>query len=209
MSPQHEPFVQTSSLKSKRRLWVFIPLLAFFSVALIFAVALRNSDPSKLPSALIGRPAPKIAFAELQGLKGPSGPVPGFTAEDLAKGEITIVNFWSSWCAPCLEEHPLLSKLAASSGAKVYGVNYKDKPEAALRFLTRNGNPFHAVGVDPKGRGAIEWGVYGMPETFIVNGRGEIAYKQVGPLTQEILQKKFLPALKSAAEQQPNNRVTE
>lgn len=199
-SHSQAPSSQQPSTKSKRRLWVFIPLFAFSVVTVMFAVALRNPDPSKLPSALIGRPVPKVDFVELKGLQGPSGIVPGFTSEDLAKGHVTILNFWSSWCAPCLEEHPLLVDLATTSGAKVYGVNYKDKPEQALRFLSLNGNPFHAVGVDPKGRGAIEWGVYGMPETFIVNGRGEIAYKHVGPLTQENVQKQFLPALKMAKE---------
>jgi cytochrome c biogenesis protein CcmG/thiol:disulfide interchange protein DsbE len=123
----------------------------------------------------------------------------GFSAAELSKGDVTIVNFWASWCAPCVAEHPLLVELAENSGVKLYGVNYKDKPEAARRFLGRYGNPFAAMGVDPQGRGAIEWGVYGMPETFVINGRGEIAYKHVGPITHQSMRDNLLPALKAAA----------
>jgi cytochrome c biogenesis protein CcmG/thiol:disulfide interchange protein DsbE len=189
-----------ASSGSKSRSWVYVPLAIFLAVAAMFAFALTTGDPSKLPSALIGRPVPAVAFAPLEGLTGPSGPVAGFSATDLAKGEVSIVNFWASWCAPCVEEHPLLVDLAATSGVKIYGVNYKDKAEAARRFLGRYGNPFSAMGVDPQGRGAIEWGVYGMPETFVVNGRGEIAYKHVGPMTRASVETQILPALKAAVE---------
>jgi len=188
-----------SSPERKSRGWVYVPLAIFLGVAGMFGIALNSGDPSKLPSALIGRPVPAVDFAALEGLSRPQGPVPGFSAAELSKGDVTIVNFWASWCAPCVAEHPLLVELAENSGVKLYGVNYKDKPEAARRFLGRYGNPFAAMGVDPKGRGAIEWGVYGMPETFVINGRGEIAYKHVGPITHQSMRDNLLPALKAAA----------
>ena len=183
----------------RRGTWVFIPLLIFAAVAAMFGFALTSGDPSKLPSALIGRPAPAVAFEPLEGLTNPAGPVPGFSVKDLTAGDVAIVIFWASWCAPCVEEHPMLVELAKTPGLKVYGVNYKDQPDAARRFLGRYGNPFTALGVDPAGRGAIEWGVYGMPETFVINGRGEIAYKHVGPMTPESLEKKLRPAIAAAA----------
>jgi cytochrome c biogenesis protein CcmG/thiol:disulfide interchange protein DsbE len=180
------------------RAWVFVPLAIFLAVAIMFQFALKSGDPSKLPSALIGKPVPAVDFAPLEGLNGTQGAVPGFTAADLAKGEVTVVNFWASWCGPCVEEHPLLVELAKEPGLKLVGVNYKDEPENGRRFLGRYGNPFAALGVDPKGRGAIEWGVYGMPETFVVDGKGRIAYKHVGPLTQKSIAEKVLPAVRAA-----------
>ncbi len=182
---------------------LYVPLAIFIAVGALFAFALTSGDPSKLPSALIGRPVPPVTFAALDGLSGPSGAVPGFSAADLAKGDVSVVNFWASWCAPCVEEHPILVELASTSGIKVYGVNYKDQSDAARRFLGRYGNPFTALGVDPNGRGAIEWGVYGMPETFVVNGKGEIAYKHVGPMTAESVTQKILPAIKAASAPTP------
>jgi cytochrome c biogenesis protein CcmG/thiol:disulfide interchange protein DsbE len=180
------------------RAWVFVPLAIFLAVAILFQFALKSGDPSKLPSALIGKPVPATDFAPLEGLSRAEGPVPGFTAADLAKGEVTVVNFWASWCGPCVDEHPLLVELAKEPGLKLVGVNYKDEPENGRRFLGRYGNPFAALGVDPKGRGAIEWGVYGMPETFVVDGQGRIAYKHVGPLTPQSIAEKVLPAVRAA-----------
>jgi cytochrome c biogenesis protein CcmG/thiol:disulfide interchange protein DsbE len=180
------------------RAWVFVPLAIFLAVAILFQFALKSGDPSKLPSALIGKPVPATDFGALEGLSGGQGPVPGFTAAELAKGEVTVVNFWASWCGPCVDEHPLLVELAKEPGLKLVGVNYKDEAENARRFLGRYGNPFVALGVDPKGRGAIEWGVYGMPETFVVDGKGRIAYKHVGPLTPQSIAQKVLPAVRAA-----------
>lgn len=177
------------------RAWVFVPLAIFLAVAIMFQFALRSGDPSKLPSALIGKPVPAVDFAGLEGLPGD---VPGLASADLAKGHVTVVNFWASWCAPCVEEHPLLVELAKEPGLKLVGVNYKDEADNARRFLGRYGNPFAALGVDPKGRGAIEWGVYGMPETFVVDGQGRIAYKHVGPLTPQSIAEKVLPAVRAA-----------
>jgi cytochrome c biogenesis protein CcmG/thiol:disulfide interchange protein DsbE len=167
-------------------------------LAAIFAFALSSGDPSRLPSALIGKRVPAVELGPVEGLTDAGQPVPGFSAADLAKGEVSVVNFWASWCVPCVQEHPLLVALKERMGVKLYGINYKDQPAAARRFLGRYGNPFAAVGVDGNGRAAIEWGVYGMPETFIVNGRGEIVYKHVGPITPETLEAKIMPAIRAA-----------
>jgi cytochrome c biogenesis protein CcmG, thiol:disulfide interchange protein DsbE len=182
---------------SRRRplLW---PLAIFAVLALLFALALRSGDPTKLPSALIGKRVPEISFAALDGLMDGSHPVAGFSAAELAAGKVTVVNFWASWCVPCVQEHPLLGLLKQRAGTPIFGVSYKDQPAQARRFLGRYGNPFMAVGVDADGRGAIEWGVYGMPETFVINGRGEIVYKHVGPLSVESLETKVIPAIRAA-----------
>jgi cytochrome c biogenesis protein CcmG/thiol:disulfide interchange protein DsbE len=164
----------------------------------MFAYALFSGDPSKLPSTLIGRPAPATEFAPIEGLLANGSPVPGFSSKDLSKGNVSIVNFWASWCVPCIQEHPLLAELKGRTGVDIFGVNYKDDPTAARRFLGLHGNPFAAAGADPKGRGAIEWGVYGMPETFVVNGRGEIAYKHVGPINARSLAERLIPAIEKA-----------
>ena len=183
----------------KRRLWaVLVPVLGFAAVAGLFAVALQKGDPSKLPSALIGRPAPVVALAPVEGLVRAGAPLLGFATADLAKGRPAIINFWASWCLPCVEEHPQLVALSKRTGVALYGINHKDQPAAARRFLERHGNPFVAVGADANGRAAIEWGVYGMPETFIVDARGRVAYKHVGPISPEILETRILPALAKA-----------
>jgi cytochrome c biogenesis protein CcmG/thiol:disulfide interchange protein DsbE len=148
---------------------------------------------------LIGKMAPPTELKPLAGLTDAAGrPVGGFSSLDLAQGEVSVVNFWASWCIPCVEEHPVLVRLKEKTGVRVFGVNYKDQAAAARRFLGRYGNPFLAVGVDGNGRTAIEWGVYGMPETFIVDGTGRIAYKQVGPITAEALEAKIIPAIRAA-----------
>ena len=174
------------------------PLAIFAVLAAIFAFALSTGDPSKLPSALIGKHVPAIELAPVEGLADSGRPIGGFSGADLAKGQVSVVNFWASWCLPCVQEHPLLVALKERTGVRVYGVNYKDQPAAARRFLGRYGNPFVAVGVDGNGRAAIEWGVYGMPETFIVNGQGEIVYKHVGPITADALETKIMPAIRAA-----------
>jgi len=175
------------------------PLAIFMVLAALFAFALRAGDPSKLPSALIGKMAPPTELKPLEGLiDGAGRPVGGFTSLDLAQGEVSVVNFWASWCIPCVEEHPVLVRLKEKTGVRVFGINYKDQPAAARRFLGRYGNPFVAVGADGNGRTAIEWGVYGMPETFIVDGKGRIAYRHVGPITAEALEAKIVPAIRAA-----------
>ena len=125
--------------------------------------------------------------------------MPGFSSAELANGQPSVVNFWASWCAPCAEEQPLLVELQKRTGVALYGVNYKDDAPSARRFLGRYGNPFTAVGTDDNGRAAIEWGVYGMPETFVLNGKGEIVFKHVGPISPESMQTKLIPAIARAA----------
>ncbi|MGD9668658.1 MAG: DsbE family thiol:disulfide interchange protein [Hyphomicrobiaceae bacterium] len=184
--------------RPRRSGWVVLPVAMFFGLAIMFAFALFSGDPSKLPSALIGRPAPQTEFAPLEGLKNADHPVPGFKTADLADGNVKLVNFWASWCIPCVQEHPMLIELAKRTGISILGVNYKDDPAAARRFIGRYGNPYKAVGVDPQGRGAIEWGVYGMPESFVVDAKGRIAYKHVGPISMESLEEKVIPAIEKA-----------
>jgi cytochrome c biogenesis protein CcmG/thiol:disulfide interchange protein DsbE len=183
----------------RRPMLVLVPLALFALLAVLFAFALSKGDPSKLPSALIGKPAPAISLPGIEGLTARSGQaLPGFSTADLAKGQPVVVNFWASWCAPCVEEHPLLVQLAEQAKVRLIGVNYKDQPENARRFLARLGNPFEAVGADANGRAAIEWGVYGMPETFVLDGKGNITYKHVGPITRATLDSRILPAIEQA-----------
>jgi cytochrome c biogenesis protein CcmG/thiol:disulfide interchange protein DsbE len=173
------------------------PLAIFAAIALLFFLALFSGDPSRLPSVLIGRPAPQMTLPPLEGLSDGARAVPGFSTADLARGEVSVVNFWASWCAPCVQEHPALVALRQVTGVKLYGVNYKDVAANARRFLGRYGNPFTAVGVDG-GRNAIEWGVIAMPETFVVDGGGTIVYKHTGPISAEALETKVIPAIRKA-----------
>jgi cytochrome c biogenesis protein CcmG/thiol:disulfide interchange protein DsbE len=178
--------------------WVIAPLLIFGALVAVFAFALQTGDPSKLPSALIGKRAPATQFAAVEGLLEGGRPVPGFSSAELANGQPSVVNFWASWCIPCAEEQPLLVELQKRTGVALYGVNYKDDAASARRFLGRYGNPFKAVGTDGTGRAAIEWGVYGMPETYVLNGRGEIVFKHVGPISPESMQTRLMPAIARA-----------
>ena len=190
----------TSTTHTSRRRWGFValPVVLFAALTGVFAFALKTGDPSRLPSALIGKPAPDMALLAMDGLVRDGKPVPGFAGTDLADGTPTLVNFFASWCVPCLQEHPYLNALAEREKVRIVGVNYKDPVPNGLRFLIRHGNPYAAVGVDAGGRAAIEWGVYGMPETFLVDGKGRIVYKHVGPLTSEAITAKILPALAKA-----------
>lgn len=182
-----------------KRLWVvLLPLVLFLALAGVFLMQLvSGGDPSKIPSALIDKPAPQTDLPALSGLMVDGVPVPGLDPTDFA-GKVTIVNVFASWCAPCRVEHPLLMQLKTESGARMVGIDYKDQPENALRFLGTFGLPYDAVGVDADGRAAIEWGVYGVPETFIVGPDGRIRYKFVGPLTEEAIAGPFGEALAAA-----------
>lgn len=183
-APDEAPAAPTSG---RLRLLLLLPVLVFAGLALLFVLRLtRGGDPSALPSALIGRPAPAFALDPLPGLLAAGRPVPGLASRDL-RGGVTVVNVWASWCGPCQVEHPLLMRLSVEPGLRVVGINYKDQPENARRFLGRHGNPFAAVGVDPAGRTAIDWGVSAVPETFVVGADGRIRHKHVGELTEAAL----------------------
>jgi cytochrome c biogenesis protein CcmG/thiol:disulfide interchange protein DsbE len=180
-----------------RPLWTAIPLLLFAALALAMFTGLRSGDPSLVPSALVGSPVPDFRLEPLAGLNRAGVPVPGLEAGSLRQGSVTLVNIWASWCAPCRQEHPLLMELS-QAGIDVVGINYKDEAENARRFLGTLGNPFRAVGVDDSGRSAIDWGVYGVPETFVVDGQGIIRYKHVGPLDALAVESVLLPAVEAA-----------
>ncbi len=180
-----------------RRLFVAVPLVVFLALAGLFLFRLGSGDPSRIPSALIGRPAPQTDLPPIEGLVRDGVPVPGLTSKDFA-GAVTLVNVWASWCVPCRDEAPLLEVLARDKRIRLAGINYKDQPENARRFIGRYGNPFAVIGADPTGRAAIEWGVYGVPETFLVGRDGRIAYKLVGPITAENLETQVKPAIEKA-----------
>jgi cytochrome c biogenesis protein CcmG/thiol:disulfide interchange protein DsbE len=182
-----------------RRLLVFLPLVLFLALAGLFYVRLYAGDPAALPSALIGKPAPEFTLPALEGLQNADGtPVPGLARADLGNGRITIVNVWASWCAPCRQEHPLLLRLSQLGRTRLVGIAYKDEPDNARGFLNDLGNPFAAIGMDTAGRAAIDWGVYGVPETFIIGKDGRIAYKHIGPLTEASLTDVILPEIDKA-----------
>jgi cytochrome c biogenesis protein CcmG, thiol:disulfide interchange protein DsbE len=175
----------TTDAPPPRRSWLMaLPLVAFAALAAVFWFRLGSGDPSKIPSALIGRPAPQTALPPLEGLVVAGTQVPGLDPAAF-KGKVSVVNVWASWCVPCHDEAPLLTELAKDKRLQLVGINYKDAPDNARRFLGRYGNPFGIVGVDSNGRAAIEWGVYGVPETFIVGRGGTIVYKMVGPVTPD------------------------
>jgi len=176
-----EPARSGTAPRTARWLMV-LPLAVFAGLVAIFWLRLGSGDPSRIPSALIGRPAPQTALPELQGLLSNGEQVPGLDPA-VFKGKVSLVNVWASWCVPCHDEAPLLTELGHDRRLQIVGINYKDSPDNARRFLGRYGNPFSIVGVDANGRASIEWGVYGVPETFIVGREGTIVYKLVGPVT--------------------------
>jgi cytochrome c biogenesis protein CcmG/thiol:disulfide interchange protein DsbE len=170
-----------------------LPLLALTALVAWFALALApGRDPSAVPSALIDKPAPQIDLPSIYAGR------PGFATADLG-GRATVVNVFASWCVPCRAEHPVLTRLAQEPGVPLIGLNWKDKPEAARAFLEELGDPFERIGSDPSGRAGIDWGVYGVPETYVVDAQGRIRYKHVGPLTEEDLRSVILPVLRRIA----------
>jgi cytochrome c biogenesis protein CcmG/thiol:disulfide interchange protein DsbE len=170
------------------RLWMLLPPLLFFALVGMAWWALERENPDELPSALTAKPAPPLDLAELRPGEAPP------TAVDLTAPGVKLVNFWASWCPPCRVEHPVLQALAAE-GVTILGVAYKDKPENALAFLSELGDPFAKAGGDPAGRNGIEWGLYGVPETFVVDGSGRILLRYPGPLTPEIVAARIRPLL--------------
>ena len=188
----------TSTAQPPRRTFLMVlPLIAFIGLALLFFFRLGSGDPSKIPSALIGRPAPQTVLPPLEGLQVGDVQVPGLDASAF-KGKVSLVNVWASWCVPCHDEAPLLVDLAKDPRFQVVGINYKDTPDNARRFLGRYGNPFRLVGTDANGRASIEWGVYGVPETFVVGREGTIMYKLVGPITPDNIKSVLMPQLEKA-----------
>ncbi|PYE89297.1 DsbE family thiol:disulfide interchange protein [Phyllobacterium leguminum] len=183
----------------RRRLpLALLPLAIFLALAAIFTVQLLSGrDESVVPSALIGKPAPIMTLPPVDGLLKGGKPMPGLDPAAFA-GQVTLVNVWASWCVPCRVEHPLLMQLAKDERIRLVGLNYKDKPENARGFLDQLGNPFSAVGTDATGRAAIEWGVYGVPETFLVGRDGRIIYKHVGPFDPVSIRNELMPIIEKA-----------
>jgi cytochrome c biogenesis protein CcmG, thiol:disulfide interchange protein DsbE len=199
---QHDAADAASAQERRRPAWasrllVLVPLLAFAALAALFFFRLSSGDPARIPSALIGRPAPILALPALPGVERNGVVVPGLDAQNL-KGQVTVLNVWASWCVPCRDEAPLLMQLATDSRIRLVGMNYKDQPENARRFLGQYGNPYVANGVDANGRAGIEWGVYGVPETFVIDRGGIVAYKLIGPITPGNLEKELRPAIEKA-----------
>ncbi len=167
---------------------LLLPPLLFAGFAAIAWFGLTRDNPNELPSALIGKPAPSLDRVT------PLRPDPAPTNADLRAGEVTLVNFWASWCGPCRVEHPLLTELAAE-GAPVVGVNYKDAPENALGFLEELGDPYVSIGADENGRTGLDWGIYGVPETFVISPTGDILLRHPGPLTRDVVERRIAPLL--------------
>lgn len=166
------------------------PPLIFAALAAMFAFGMARKDPDQLPSALAGKAAPAVVVSQVSDL-------PPFGDSDLRNGEVTLVNFWASWCAPCRAEHPSLTKIA-ESGVKIYGVNYKDQDAKAVKFLNELGNPFAGVGADETGRMALNWGLYGVPETYVIDGEGNIVFRHAGPITDRVIEATIMPAIEAA-----------
>ncbi|WP_417414904.1 DsbE family thiol:disulfide interchange protein [Hoeflea sp.] len=183
----------------RRRLIAFLPLVLFIALSGVFLYQLGSGkDASEIPSVLIGTKAPSLDLPPLEGLSANGAPVPALT-DAAIRGKLALVNVWASWCVPCRQEHPVLLELSRDPRITLVGINYKDKNDNALRFLAELGNPFAAVGIDPAGKSAIDWGVYGIPETYLVAPDGTILFKQIGPFTVESLRDKLLPAIEKAS----------
>jgi len=186
--------------KPKRRMLVLLPLVVFLGLAALFLVRLSAGDVSRIPSALIGKTAPATDLPPIPGLERAGQPVPGITNATF-DGKVTLVNVWASWCVPCHDEVPFLEALGKDDRIQLVGINYKDEPGNARRFLGRYGNPYVATGIDPKGRAGIDWGVYGVPETFVVGRDGRIAYKLIGPIGADNLARVLQPEIDKALAQ--------
>lgn len=167
-----------------------IPLVIFGGMAVLFYSSMQRDDPRALPSTREGGPAPALTVTAFEG----AAP---FTVEELADGDVVLVNFWASWCGPCRAEHPHLMDLAAE-GVEIYGINYKDDPAKARRFLDDLGNPYARLAADGSGRTGLDWGLYGVPETFVIDGNGEVVKRFAGPVTEGVLDSVIRPAMDKA-----------
>jgi len=173
-----------------------LPLAVFAGLAVVFYQGLQDTDDS-LPSPLVGRPVPEFTLPPI------TGRADGLTSDDLV-GRVALVNVWASWCVPCRAENPLMVELADTGTVPIYGINYKDPPEAALAFLDELGDPFTRIGADRSGRVSIDWGVYGVPETYVIDAKGRIAHKHVGAFDREILENRIVPLVRQRqSEAQP------
>jgi cytochrome c biogenesis protein CcmG, thiol:disulfide interchange protein DsbE len=199
MTTSEKPDAETKPEQPRRLVLAFLPLLIFAAVAVLFLFRLYAGDASRIPSALIGTKVPQFNLAPVEGLADK----PGLTDADLRQGHVTLVNVFASWCGPCHQEHPVLALLAkdpklAAAGVRLVGLAYKDEPANTTRFLTREGNPYARIGADRDGMTGIDFGVYGVPETFVVKGDGTIAYKFIGPMTEESIRDTLLPEIEKA-----------
>jgi cytochrome c biogenesis protein CcmG, thiol:disulfide interchange protein DsbE len=174
-----------------RILFALLPLLVLVALIAVFASSM-NRDPTLVRSVMIDKPAPAFTLPAVAGTG-----VEGFDTAAL-KGEVTVVNVFASWCVPCRAEHPLLEVLKTESGVRLYGINQRDQADNAAKFLGELGNPYDRIGADSDNRVSIDWGVYGVPETFVVNAAGVITYKHVGPMTPQSLENEVLPAIEKA-----------
>ena len=172
-----------------KRALFFLPLALFAILATYLGYGLTR-DPQLVPSALIDRPVPAFDLPAVAGVQRPG------LATATLKGEVSLVNVFASWCPPCRIEHPILMRLSREGDVPIYGINYKDKAEDATRWLRELGNPYRAIGWDFENRVAVDWGVYGAPETFVVDKSGTIRYRHVGAITPDILDKTLLPLVR-------------
>lgn len=172
-----------------KRLVIFVPLILFVLLAVFLAVGLYR-DPGEVPSPLVGKPAPAFVLPRLDDAQQTFSP-------KQALGQVWLLNVWASWCAACREEHPVLLNLAKSNAVPVYGMDYKDTQQEAVQWLIRGGgNPYEQTVMDESGKVGIDYGVYGVPETYVVDKKGVIRYKQIGPITEKVLAKTILPLVK-------------
>jgi cytochrome c biogenesis protein CcmG/thiol:disulfide interchange protein DsbE len=184
---------ETPKSRTRPRLVFLLPLALFVALAAIFLIRLETvGNLEAVPSALVGKPAPAFDLPPLDGVARP-----GLAGTDF-KGAVTVVNVFASWCGPCRIEHPQLVELARDGRIRMVGINYKDVPANAVRFLDELGNPYAAIGVDRTGRTAIDWGVYGVPETFVVDADGIIRHKHIGPIDAASLEATIRPAIDAA-----------
>ncbi len=174
-------------IQKKIQLFRIIPLIIFLLLILLGFVALKTYDKENLPSVFVGQSPPPLFLEELGSYKKLNSK----DLRPLKSEKVRLINFWASWCPPCRVEHPQLEKLSKLENIELFGVNYKDRENSALNFLNEYGNPFIKIGSDKNGRNAIEWGVYGVPETFVIDQFGNVLFRHAGPITKEVLEKKF------------------
>jgi len=181
--------VMTEQKRRRVSLLMVLPVAIFAGLGAAFYWGLWNTD-DRLPSTLIGKPVPDFDLPPIEGRAD------GLATTDLT-GDVSIVNVWASWCVPCRDENPLLVELAETGDVPIFGINYKDSPDAALAFLAELGDPFTRIGADRNGRASIDWGVYGVPETYVINAEGRIAMKHVGPFNRQILETEIMPVVRA------------